>query len=292
MFSRLAAMAIYIALLIPILILLSPLIIISLLIQPFTDTGVINFFQIVVQNFTDIKLAKSHQNSQAPPSPPKKKKRTNYLDTLPYTIRRCTEDKIKNSGYKAENDPKALHHKLPFTPSFILPHDTDLYDDLAHEWKYYGDMVYCDPSWVKSYWDRKGYKEIEEIFLSPYIAPLAGIQINNAEEHKWILETMAIPYYEVEYCLKMLTGAHSDDNSIGDTKEFRVRYKILSKIFNTQKSLFEKGVKVTTDSNEKIKHSQSSSLVDGLWGVYWAWQDAELYYNQRQFFAREAKKNR
>ena len=285
----------YTILLVAVLILLSPLIVISLLIQPFQDTGVFKFFKTLKTHYHTLwsDTPRLEEDTPVPKSKPPEKpksKRKTYLETLPYLARKHTEEEIRNNGYTPDEDPRALHHKHPFNPSFILPHDEKLYDDLLFEWWWIGDAVYRKPGYTKSYWDRVGRRQIEELFLESYIIPGIGISIDNAEEHRWVLETMAIPFYEVEYNYYMLRDAHRDDNSISETKEFCVRYKILNKMFQAQTKSFDAARVVVMQHRARLTDSQAFNPIESLWNMYWTWQDAELYYNQRKFFAREAEK--
>lgn len=186
-----------------------------------------------------------------------------------------------------------LQHRRPYRPTFSVPCDETLHGKLISKWKNNADSIADGKALTQSYWDIKGSTLIEEIFLQSYQVPKMNIFIENAVEHCAVVETWAMPYYEVEYNLQMLLRAHDLHPELSTNKEFIIRYKLTNMLFKRLDELFlvihnafEKG-ELTPNSQPSTSSGVGfTSLIDTWYSI----KEANLFLDQCEYFKNEAKK--
>lgn len=275
----------------------SPILIPVILLQCFVDVGLYKAYQAVIDGWLTLEK-EMDQEALAKRGPSGTGKR--YADTLNSENRKRHMDIAAKCGYDPDADPCATQHRRPYRPTFSVPCDEALRVKLVNKWKNDADSIANAQSLTQSYWDMKGITLIEEIFLQSYQVPKTDIFIANAAEHCAVVETWAMPYYEVEYNLQMLLKAHSMSPELSTNKEFIIRYKMANMLFNRLNELyitihnaFEKG-ELTTRSTKTSSSSDGlgfGGFVSVFDAWYW-WKETNLFLDQCDYFKNEARKGR
>jgi len=275
----------------------SPILIPVILLQCFVDVGLYKAYQAVIDGWLTLEK-EMDQEALAKRGPGGTGKR--YADTLNSENLKRHMDIAAKCGYDPDADPCATHHRRPYRPTFSVPCDEALRVKLVNKWKNDADSIANAQSLTQSYWDMKGITLIEEIFLQSYQVPKTDIFIENAAEHCAVVETWAMPYYEVEYNLQMLLKAHSVSPELSTNKEFIIRYKMANMLFNRLNELyitihnaFEKG-ELTTRSTKTSSSSDGlgfGGFVSVFDAWYW-WKETNLFLDQCDYFKNEARKGR
>ena len=276
-------------------IIFSPIWVPALFVQCFFDIGLRKYFDQINKVWLDLEK-EMDQEAKANRGRCRSDTGKRYADSLNSENRKRHMDIAAKCGYDPDADACATQHRRPYRPTFSVPCDEALHVKLVNKWKDDADSIANGQSLTQSYWDMKGITLIEEIFLQSYQVPKMGIFIENAAEHCAVVETWAMPYYEVEYNLQMLLKAHSLSPELSTKKEFIIRYKLTSMLFNRLNELyitihnaFEKG-ELTTYSQP----STSSGL--GFGGFvsifdFWYWcKETILFLDQCEYFKNEARK--
>jgi hypothetical protein len=269
---------------------LSPLIILTGIAQIFTDVG---FKKIISVPFEGWQAAlKDIENMDVKRENTKK---WSFLDSLPPGAKQELQKIIDKSGYDPDQDPKASHHKYYYKPSFTIPNDDNLRNDLKAKWVLEKALSVANhPYFTRSYWDAVGSQKLYELFIDPYVVPdVNGVEIHNANEHRWLLETWSLPFYEVEYQLEMLKWLHNVNPKIMNTKEFMVRYKLLDNMLRRLErvhSKFSEPYKKAAKSY--AARASTGSMINGLWDLYFSYKKANLFLDQCEYFENEARKSR
>ena len=269
----------------------SPVLVPLMFIQCFMDVGLRKAYMAIVDGW--LTLEKEMDQEVADKRGPRGTGKR-YADSLDYDNRRRHLEIASKHGYDPDADVSATQHRRPYRPTFSVPCDETLRDKLVSKWKNNADSIADGKVLTQSYWDIKGSTLIEEIFLQSYQVPGMDIFIENAIEHCAVVETWAMPYYEVEYNLQMLLRAHSLHPELSSNKEFIIRYKLTNMLFKRLGGLFlkihnafEEG-ELTTNSTKKSAKSDGVSVFDA-W--YW-WKETNLFLDQCEYFKNEARKGK
>jgi hypothetical protein len=269
----------------------SPILVPMLLVQCFIDVGLRRAYISVLNTWLDLEK-EMDQEARAKRGPNGTGKR--YADTLDYENRERHLEIAAKHGYDPDADVGATQHRRPYRPNIKLPCDEALRAKLANKWRNNADSIADGKAFTQSYWDIKGSTLIEEIFLQSYRVPNIDIFIENAIEHCTVVETWAMPYYDVEYNYLMLLRAHDLNPKLSTNKEFIIRYKLVNMLFKRLNELylvifgaFEKG-DLTTSSTRKTQKSSGVGVIDA-W--YW-WMETNLFLDQCEYFKNEARKGR
>ena len=281
-------------------IIFSPIWVPALFVQCFFDIGLRKYFDQINKVWLDLEK-EMDQEAKANRGRCRSDTGKRYADSLNSENRKRHMDIAAKCGYDPDADACATQHRRPYRPTFSVPCDEALHVKLVNKWKDDADSIANGQSLTQSYWDMKGITLIEEIFLQSYQVPKMGIFIENAAEHCAVVETWAMPYYEVEYNLQMLLKAHSLHPELSTNKEFIIRYKMANMLFNRLNELyitihnaFEKG-ELTTRRKAKTSSSSDGLGFGGFVSVfdawYW-WKESNLFFDQCEYFKNEARKGR
>jgi len=273
-------------------IIFSPIWVPVLFVQCFFDIGLRKYFNQI--NDVWLNLEKEmDQEALAKRGPSGTGKR--YADSLNSENRKRHYEIFAKQGYDPDADVCATQHRRPYRPTFSVPCDETLHGKLISKWKNNADSIADGKALTQSYWDIKGSTLIEEIFLQSYQVPKMNIFIENAVEHCAVVETWAMPYYEVEYNLQMLLRAHDLHPELSTNKEFIIRYKLTNMLFKRLDELFlvihnafEKG-ELTPNSQPSTSSGVGfTSLIDTWYSI----KEANLFLDQCEYFKNEAKKGK
>ena len=284
---RIAIMGIiYWGLMIAVYALMSPLIIATAAMQVFKDVGFWNIIKTPLEGWKQL------QQNIADEATSKAAKIPDYLDTLPYAIKQEYKRIIAREGYEPLTDPHATYHKYPYNPSFTLPANDDLRNNLENKWRDKALSITKHPYFTKSYWEAVGSQKIYELFIEPYRVPeIETIEIYDHKEHRWVLETWSLPYYEVEYQLEMLRWIYNvNPNIVKTNREYTIRYKLLLEMHRRLERLHGKFRAEFDKVDRKIMAGGGYNIIDGMWDLYFANKQFNLFLDQCDYFKHEARK--
>ena len=221
-----------------VMIIVSPVLFLALMLQPFIETGILKLFPQVLKHWTDMArdindpvgakerkyLAEAERLAALPPAKPK-----DFYDSLDYMSRKTYIDIGKRLSYHPDNDPERSDAVNPFTPNFDMVSDNELLEKLKHKWLCKAQELMLTKDFTKSKWDGDGYKKINDIFFTPYSVPgNPELQVSNEKEHQWLKECWSIAYDKLEYIKALMNRAYAKNNDLNKHPEFIFRYKIVS----------------------------------------------------------------
>ncbi len=219
-----------------------------------------------------------------------------YRTSLNYAQKMEYDETVKNLGYDPDTDPDASHKKHPYKPTFAVPVDTELYKQYRRKWFKIAQQSAHVPLVTKSHWDLIGSNRLHTIFLEAYRTTFfEPMDIMNENEHLWVVETCSLPYYEVEYQLEMLNKLYAMDPTVARGREFRIRYKLLEGSIRRLRDRGQDAPKMidkimTAKAEESARGLENA--VDAFFNFTKSWKENKLFFDQCDYFDREAKKAR
>ena len=279
------------------LILVSPFIMLALIMQIFTDTGIKKLLPMALKHWRDAARdindpvgaqerkdrAEAERIAALPPAKPK-----DFFDTLDYLSKKTYIDIGKRLSYHPDNDPERSDIQTPFIPNFHMEADAELLEQLKHKWLCKAQELMLTKDFTKSKWDAEGYTKINDIFFTPYnVHGYPEMQVTNEKEHQWLKECWSIAYDKLEYIKVLMNRAYGKNNALNKNKEFIFRYKIVSKLLSALNHKYDTSInEVRNLANGLI--SKRAEACDPI-KFFFDFREATLQNNMYDFF-KNAKK--
>ena len=222
-----------------VMIIVSPVLFLALMLQPFIETGILKLFSQVLKSWTDAvrdindpvgakerdDLKEAERLAALPPAKPK-----DFYDSLDYMSRKTYMDIGRRVSYHPDNDPERSDIVTPFRPNFDMVADAELLERMKHKWLCKAQELMLTKDFTKSKWDADGYTKIDDIFFTPFSVPGSPeLQVTNEKEQQWLKECWSIAYDKLEYIKVLMNRAYEKNHALNKNPEFIFRYKIVSK---------------------------------------------------------------